>query len=264
MTSLLRKTLEIGTLGGEGGKFLFSGEDGKKYRIAAAGKTGTTQNWADAWTVGFTPYYTAALWFGFDRPGNSLGLSLTGATLSGPIWGDFMREVHNGLPAKEFSRPATGVVDIRVCAKSGQLLTPQCNEGSVVLSFLDKYRPSGYCTYHERTAEGEMMATTLIQEEIIGLKKEEELYEYRMPTLNLDFLTPQAAAPVAPQAEPEEPQTVPQAWQTVPEAPPQTENIDIIENTLITGTSTVGTSSEAEFLEIIDSIEAPAYDPITE
>jgi penicillin-binding protein 1A len=239
MTSLLRKTLEIGTLGGEGGKFLFSGEDGKKYRIAAAGKTGTTQNWADAWTVGFTPYYTAALWFGFDRPGNSLGLSLTGATLAGPIWGDFMREVHNGLPAKEFSRPASGVVDIRVCAKSGQLLTPRCNEGSVVLSFLDKYRPSGYCTYHERTAEGARMATSVIQEEIIGLRKEAGMGEYKMPTLNLDFLTPEA-------------QRTPQS----------SENTNISEPVSITDTAPEDGSGGGG--ELLDSIEAPAYDPITE
>ena len=152
MTTLLRKTIEMGTLGGEGEKFVWRSGAGKRVVIAAAGKTGTTQNWADAWTVGFTPYYTAAIWFGFDRPGNSLGLDLTGATLSGPVWGDFMREVHTGLPAKDFTRPASGVVDIRVCAKSGQLLTSKCNSGSVTLSFLDKYRPSGFCTYHENDA----------------------------------------------------------------------------------------------------------------
>jgi penicillin-binding protein 1A len=258
MTSLLKKTLEVGTLGGEGGKFLFSGEDGKKYRIAAAGKTGTTQNWADAWTVGFTPYYTAALWFGFDRPGNSLGLTLTGATLTGPIWGDFMREVHNGLPAKDFSRPASGVVDIRVCAKSGQLLTPHCNEGSVVLTFLDKYRPSGYCSYHERTAAGEEMATTLIQKEIVGLKNQQEEYEYKMPTLNLDFLTPRA--------------------------PQGRENIPAVSNTAVSNTAVSNTESsnstasnaEASNAKALDAetsddgeetlggVDAPFYDLLTE
>ncbi|MDR2864967.1 MAG: PBP1A family penicillin-binding protein [Spirochaetaceae bacterium] len=196
MTSLLKKTVELGTLGGEGWKFLFTDEEGKKYRIAAAGKTGTTQNWADAWTVGYTPYYTTALWFGFDKPGNSLGLSLTGATLAGPIWGDYMRDVHNGLPAKDFIRPASGVVDIKVCAKSGQLLTPACNEGAVVLTFLDKYRPNAYCTYHEKTATGATMATSVIQNEITSMRNPHSEYEYKMPTLNLDFLKPPASAPL--------------------------------------------------------------------
>jgi penicillin-binding protein 1A len=148
MTGLLKKTVEIGTLGGQGSKFVYVDDAGKRYRIAAAGKTGTTQNWSDAWTVGFTPYYTTAIWFGFDRPGNSLGLSLTGATLAGPIWGDFMREVHQGLPAREFTRPDSGVVDVTVCAKSGQLLTSACNSGAVTLTFLAKNRPSEYCSYH--------------------------------------------------------------------------------------------------------------------
>ncbi|MDR1468958.1 MAG: PBP1A family penicillin-binding protein [Spirochaetaceae bacterium] len=151
MTQLLKQTVEIGTLrsgAGYGAKFSFIDEAGKRYRIAAAGKTGTTQNWSDAWTVGFTPYYTTAIWFGFDRPGNSLGLDLTGATLAGPIWGDFMREIHMGLPARDFTRPVSGIVDVTVCAKSGQLLTPQCNEGSITLPFLQGTEPHEYCSHH--------------------------------------------------------------------------------------------------------------------
>ncbi|MDR3145580.1 MAG: PBP1A family penicillin-binding protein, partial [Treponema sp.] len=122
MTGLLRKTVETGTLAsgsGWGSKFTFRDENGNRYRIPAAGKTGTTQNWADAWTVGYTPYYTTAIWFGFDKPGNSLGLSLTGATLAGPVWGDYMREIHLGLPAKSFSRPDSGVIDVTVCSQTG-------------------------------------------------------------------------------------------------------------------------------------------------
>jgi len=182
MTTLLKKTVETGTLGGQGEKFIFKDEDGKKYRIAVAGKTGTTQNWADAWTVGFTPYYTCAIWFGFDKPGNSLGLTLTGATLAGPVWGDFMREIHSGLPAKDFDRPETGVVDIRVCSKSGQLLTPDCNSGSVVLTFLSGHLPSGYCTYHEGGSSADMIRTQV--KTIRGPSEK----DFRMPVLNLDFL----------------------------------------------------------------------------
>jgi len=113
-----------------------------------AGKTGTTQNWADAWTVGFSPYYTTAIWFGFDRPGNSLGLNLTGSTLAGPIWADYMREIHLGLPFRDFVRPSSGIVDATVCIRSGLLLTEYCNEGEATLPFLSGTQPVHTCDYH--------------------------------------------------------------------------------------------------------------------
>lgn len=155
MTTLLKKTVEIGTLrsgSGYGSKFVFKDENGDAFRMPAAGKTGTTQNWSDAWTVGFTPYYTTAIWFGFDKPGNSLGIDLTGATLAGPVWGDFMRDIHQGLPRKDFVRPATGVVDVAVCAKSGLIPTSSCNEGTVTLSFLSGTQPDRYCDLHAADA----------------------------------------------------------------------------------------------------------------
>ncbi len=76
MVDMLSKVVRYGTLStmtNGGTYFTYTDAQGKKYTIPAAGKTGTTQNWADAWTVGFTPYFTTAIWFGFDRPGNSLG-----------------------------------------------------------------------------------------------------------------------------------------------------------------------------------------------
>ena len=183
MTGLLKKTVEMGTLGGQSGKFSYVDGNGKRYYIAAAGKTGTTQNWSDAWTVGFTPYFTSAIWYGFDKPGNSLGLNLTGATLAGPVWGDFMREVHRGLPSRDFKRPANGVTDLRVCAKSGQLLTPNCNHGSVVLSFLSGSTPNEYCTYH-----GEGGVTNELRLDFGGA----EFESWQMPTLDLDSLPTEA------------------------------------------------------------------------
>jgi penicillin-binding protein 1A len=167
MTQLLKQTVESGTLrsgAGYGAKFSFIDEAGKRYRIAAAGKTGTTQNWSDAWTVGFTPYYTTAIWFGFDRPGNSLGLDLTGATLAGPVWGDFMREIHRGLPARDFTKPASGIVEVTVCAKSGQLLTPQCNSGSITLPFLEGTAPHEYCALHSN-------AVATAQQTIVSMRR---------------------------------------------------------------------------------------------
>jgi penicillin-binding protein 1A len=187
MTSILKKTVEVGSLAsgsGWGAKFTFKDEQGNRYRIPAAGKTGTTQNWSDAWAVGYTPYYTSAIWFGFDKPGNSLGLSLTGATLSGPIWGDFMQEIHQGLPMKDFVRPSSGIIDVRVCAKSGLLLTPDCNEGEIVLPFLEGTQPLQSCDLHGNP-QGIPLGDV---REYITLEDDALLSHLKMPTIPLNLL----------------------------------------------------------------------------
>jgi penicillin-binding protein 1A len=119
-----------------------------------AGKTGTTQNWSDAWAVGYTPQMTTAVWFGFDTPGNSLGVSLNGAAIAGPVWGDYMRKVHKGLPVEEFRRPETGLVEVEICKKSGLLPDPQgyCKNQTMTEIFLKGTEPRDYCHIHEAEA----------------------------------------------------------------------------------------------------------------
>jgi penicillin-binding protein 1A len=190
MTTLLKKTVEMGTLrsgSGFGSKFIYQDENGSRYRIAAAGKTGTTQTWSDAWTVGFTPYYTTAIWFGFDKPGNSLGLSLTGATLAGPIWGDFMRELNMGRPAKDFIRPSTGIVDVTVCAKSGLLPTEACNEGTVTLSFLAGTQPREVCTLHSDARIRSSLTLETMRTNSLTIRDDSLLNDLTMPQLRLDL-----------------------------------------------------------------------------
>ncbi len=98
--------------------------------IPMAGKTGTTQNWADAWTVGYSPYYTTAVWFGFDRGGgNSLGVDQTGAITAGPVWGRMMRAIHQDHEPVEFERPSSGITEVEVSTRSG-LLPPENYTGS--------------------------------------------------------------------------------------------------------------------------------------
>lgn len=152
MTDLLKNTIRSGTLGwasGYEGKFTFRDANGKKFVMPAAGKSGTTQNWADAWTVGYTPYYTTAVWFGFDKRGLSLGLDNTGATLAGPAWGDFMNSIHQNLPYRDFVKPQTGLVAATVCQKSGLLPTAACTDGTIALYYLEGTQPTSYCDYHE-------------------------------------------------------------------------------------------------------------------
>jgi penicillin-binding protein 1A len=248
MTSLLKKTVELGTLGGQGAKFVYVNDKGERYRIAAAGKTGTTQNWSDAWTVGFTPYYTTAIWFGFDKPGNSLGLTLTGATLAGPIWGDFMREIHRGLPAKDFKRPENGVVDIKVCAKSGQLLTPACVEGEVTLTFLEKFRPAEYCTYHGGGDYRSHLAIETLRTGIAAFDDSEVVSGLRMPSLDLSLL------PTAPPAGHTLDESV------IDESPlPDAENDDERQPGIGDDDFTLDLT-----LPSLDSFEMPSYNPLIE
>ena len=153
MTSVLRRTVTEGTLAyasSSGSKFRYKDKKtGKYFTLPVAGKTGTTQNWADAWTIGYSPYYTAALWFGYDKGGQSLGLDNTGATLAGPPWANFMKAIHEDMPYKDFIRPETGLTAVSVCAKSGLLQTAYCDEGSVSLYFLSGTAPTVSCSYHE-------------------------------------------------------------------------------------------------------------------
>jgi penicillin-binding protein 1A len=190
MTSMLKKTVEQGTLynpSGWGSKFTFKDAEGKNFRMPMAGKTGTPQNWSDAWTVGFSPYYTTAIWFGFDKPGNSLGVNLTGSTLAGPVWADYMREIHQGLGYKEFARPATGVIDVTVCAKSGLLKTAACNQGEVTLPFLEGTQPSEYCNIHTGAASTTTTYLDYMRSSTLGLNNDDLLDSLTMPSLPLDL-----------------------------------------------------------------------------
>jgi len=156
MVDMLGKVVKYGTLAGwtnNGTYFTYTDAAGKKYTIPAAGKTGTTQNWADAWTVGFTPYYTTAIWFGFDRPGNSLGTTQSGATVAGFYWANYMKEINKDLPPKNFQRPQTGLVEATVCSVTGLLPTPYCTDGTTTLLFLEGTQPNKLCDWHSLSAE---------------------------------------------------------------------------------------------------------------
>ncbi|PKL06217.1 MAG: penicillin-binding protein, partial [Spirochaetae bacterium HGW-Spirochaetae-9] len=152
MTDMLKRVVASGTLAGASGSgstMKQKGDRGTSYIIPLAGKTGTTVNWADAWTVGFSPYYTAAIWFGFDKPGNSLGVEQTGATIAAPIWADYMRDIHKGLEYKDFPSPQSGIAQVSVCAVSGLLPTEFCDEGQVNLLYLDETQPIKSCDLHK-------------------------------------------------------------------------------------------------------------------
>jgi penicillin-binding protein 1A len=69
----------------------------------AGGKTGTTQDFTDAWFLGFTPQITAGVWVGYDDKQISLGKRETGAQAALPIWMEFVEQGMAGMPAVEFA-----------------------------------------------------------------------------------------------------------------------------------------------------------------
>jgi membrane peptidoglycan carboxypeptidase len=84
----------------------------------AAAKTGTTDDYRDALTIGYTPDIAAGVWVG--NSDNSPMVGLAGSAAAGPIWHNFMVKAHQGLPVRDFDRPA-GVLQQEVCADSGAL-----------------------------------------------------------------------------------------------------------------------------------------------
>ena len=123
-------------------------------------KSGTTNDRYDVWCCGFTPYYTAATWYGYDK-----NESVTSGTAT-RIWGAVMSEVHKGLERKRYKQPSN-VVTASVCQDSGLLATDVCTDdqrGSRVYTeyFVKGTVPTETCSCHVRAdvcAETNKLAT---------------------------------------------------------------------------------------------------------
>lgn len=161
VTDVLQTTVESGTL--RYARTLAGGFD-----QPTAGKTGTTQNWADAWTLGFTPYYTTAVWFGFDRGGsNSLGVNQTGAVTAGPVWAQYMKEIHEGLPPREFVRPE-GIVEATVSRRSG-LLPPADYTGPTTREvFIAGTQPTRFDTLEQFERDQQPVLVDRLRDNLLG------------------------------------------------------------------------------------------------
>ena len=168
MTSILQNSVRMGTLASStdyGRLFRYEGGEGRSYTMPAAGKTGTTQNWSDAWAVGYTPHLTAAVWFGFDKPGETLGLRLTGATLAGRAWARFMKTANEDYAYRDFTPPQTGLVRAEVCSVSGLLLTPACGSNRTTQYFLDGTQPVTVCTLHTNVENAQVIVIGRLNKE---------------------------------------------------------------------------------------------------
>ncbi len=117
--------------------------------MAIAGKTGTTSDNKDVWFAGYTPYYTAVTWAGYD---NNVELSSkTGETnLAKKLWRAVMAEIHQSLPNQSFP-VASGIVQAQVCSQSGKLpIAGLCDVAGTVVSeyFADGTVPTETCDVH--------------------------------------------------------------------------------------------------------------------
>ncbi len=94
--------------------------------MPVAGKTGTTNSNIDKWFVGYTPYYTAAVWYGYDNNGSEpIKLKTAEYNQAMIIWSAVMQKVHEGLEQKDFKKPS-GIVQKKICIYSGKIATDLC------------------------------------------------------------------------------------------------------------------------------------------
>lgn len=129
----------------------------------AAGKTGTTQNYHDAWFIGYTPSLAAGVYIGYDDPSKSVGS--TGGTIAAPIWANFIAQALSSTTATNFAAPAN-IVRVKICADSGLLATPS-SPRVFDASFAAGTEPKQYCSMHpysgwpSETVPGEIYSTPL-------------------------------------------------------------------------------------------------------
>lgn len=142
LTNAMVDVVTVGT----GGSVNFGG-------MAIAGKTGTTSDYNDVWFAGYTPYYTATTWAGFD---NNVKLSGDEKNLAKKLWRSVMAQIHEELPNEPFNIPS-GIVTATVCSRSGKLpIDGLCNgtlrteyfaEGTVPTQTCDVHYSGQICTY---------------------------------------------------------------------------------------------------------------------
>ena len=94
------------------------------FTLPAAGKTGTTNDYRDAWFVGYTPSLVTGVWLGYDQPRTIIGRGYAG-TLAVPLWGRFMAAATRGAKAEPFKAPRT-VTTATICRLSGKLAGDSC------------------------------------------------------------------------------------------------------------------------------------------
>jgi penicillin-binding protein 1A len=118
MTSMLADVITSGTA---------TGARAAGFKRPAAGKTGTTDNYADAWFVGYTPHLVTGVWFGLDQPAPIMSRGFA-SVVAVPAWAEFMKTATANDPADWYT-PPSDVEKATICRLSGQLATEACRHG---------------------------------------------------------------------------------------------------------------------------------------
>ena len=138
--TLTRAIMRLVILQGTGGASRYANGE-KGYTGNAFGKTGTTDNNKDLWFIGSSPTYSGALWIGYDKP---LNMRASSSDLAAPLWGWWMRSVHNGLTLeKDFN--GVSLKKRYVCGVSGQYRNATCS--TMPIPALPSQKPKGVCKH---------------------------------------------------------------------------------------------------------------------
>ncbi|WIV10727.1 transglycosylase domain-containing protein [Proteiniborus sp. MB09-C3] len=146
MSDILRTTVSNGIAG--------KAKLRNKMQIPVAGKTGTTQDQADVWFTGYTPYYVAGVWIGNDSPKITMS---KGSTLAADFWSYIMTSIHEGYEAKNFPKLEENIVTKQICKISGKLATEICSRdprGNTTRTemFVKGTEPTEECDIHVEVA----------------------------------------------------------------------------------------------------------------
>lgn len=183
LTSAMVDTVSGGTGMSTGSRLRF-----REYKMPVAGKTGTAANNNDLWFCGYTPYYTASIWSGFDNNYTQINQSY-----QQDIWRTIMERIHaeRELPYKEFTIPDS-IVTAKVCTKSGKLaIDGVCDvaeggstvrseyfaKGTVPLEKCDIHIKASICSESGKLA-GPGCPVELVQEKVLLNKVEPELFDW--------------------------------------------------------------------------------------
>jgi 1A family penicillin-binding protein len=128
------------------------------FTLPAAGKTGTTNDYVDAWFVGYTPHLATGVWIGFDKPRTIISNGFAGE-LAVPMWARFMK-VATATDAPDNFKPPQGVMAVNVCRLSGQLPGAACDR-VIAEYFVRGAAPTQICQEHYLFSTSTQIATVL-------------------------------------------------------------------------------------------------------
>jgi len=135
----------------------------------SGGKTGTTNNWKDAWFVGFAPQLATGLWIGYDKLGLSLGIGQAGGAIAAPVWRRYMRAALKNEPAYGFPVYA-GLISKEVCSRTGLLPSEDCNI-KINEIFTAKNQPEKTCEICEKIENNVILPTKGPKDNIVKGQK---------------------------------------------------------------------------------------------